>query len=567
MKKLIYLLPVLALFFTACDPMDDIYTAIDAQDNGIVGNAEYTLTDDDYEILGRGYGTFDNEDQVIASDIPNILSEVFPVWGKNSSVLVNYQLYLGTADGVNDYKYADSYDLSVADYASSGSDALGFYPDVAPEDFLADILAANISGQEEGDIVLVKYDQYIENPTVGYTDIPEYSYDFNGDVGSTDFDGFEAIDVLNDGADAVWNKGKSSYIRITGFSYDTYTNTPNEDWLISPEIDLTEKTNLRFQMRQYLKYVSSHPELINILVSTDYTTGGDHTAATWTTLEIAGMPPGDDSNYYNTDYYNLIAYEGETIHIAFKYESTVEAASTWRIDWAKIKEIGITGEANSSEDFYVYTSGAWVPSEAGYFVQDLDFATMGTAEGQPGEENTFGSSIPQDDYLPTFLALKFPFAQEGEEFIVIYDYDSSKDGPGVRGNLYTVIDGVWVAYESKISASFKYGHNGVAWEPDNTIRYTLVTADYSFIATEFTGVDGFVLAAENLTKYGNFSRYDGDTKWSDDMLVTAMGALADNIDPTASVAQQYVFIFSAYGPSRTEELSIIKTNDGWVLND
>ena len=51
MKKLIYLIMVLGIVFTACEPMEDINADIDAKDNPIVGDALYTLTGEDYDAL------------------------------------------------------------------------------------------------------------------------------------------------------------------------------------------------------------------------------------------------------------------------------------------------------------------------------------------------------------------------------------------------------------------------------------------------------------------------------------------------------------------------------------
>ena len=62
MKKIIYLLAFVAVLFTSCDPLDDVYTELDAQDNPIVGEAKFTLTDEDYDELGLNFGNFSSID-------------------------------------------------------------------------------------------------------------------------------------------------------------------------------------------------------------------------------------------------------------------------------------------------------------------------------------------------------------------------------------------------------------------------------------------------------------------------------------------------------------------------
>ena len=46
------------------------------------------------------------------------------------------------------------------DYADSGSDAYGFYPNQDPDDYIPSILDDAIASPVEDQIVLAKYDQY-----------------------------------------------------------------------------------------------------------------------------------------------------------------------------------------------------------------------------------------------------------------------------------------------------------------------------------------------------------------------------------------------------------------------
>ncbi len=92
MKKIIYLFMVLGLVFTACDPMEDIYDDLDAQEKIITGEIEFALSDDDYDDLGLSYGTFSSIDDA-KTMIPGLLEEKYPVWGKGSLANVFFKLY------------------------------------------------------------------------------------------------------------------------------------------------------------------------------------------------------------------------------------------------------------------------------------------------------------------------------------------------------------------------------------------------------------------------------------------------------------------------------------------
>ena len=127
MKRIIYLLAIVGTIFMGCNPIEDIYTDLDAIYSPIVGSAEYTLTSDDYDALDLGFGSFSSEDDA-KSMLPGFLNNLYPHWGAGSAVVVGYQLFIGNAEGVSDYSGADHYFLSESDYALSGSDVLGFYP-------------------------------------------------------------------------------------------------------------------------------------------------------------------------------------------------------------------------------------------------------------------------------------------------------------------------------------------------------------------------------------------------------------------------------------------------------
>ena len=92
MKKLIYLIMVLGLVFTACDPMDEIHAALDAQEDVIIGEATFSLSDDDYDDLNLSYGNFSSVADAKAM-IPDLLSDKYPVWGDGSLATVTFKIY------------------------------------------------------------------------------------------------------------------------------------------------------------------------------------------------------------------------------------------------------------------------------------------------------------------------------------------------------------------------------------------------------------------------------------------------------------------------------------------
>jgi len=542
---------VLGLVFTACDPMEDIYDDLDAKENIIVGDAAFTLTDDDYEELGveGGFTSVDQAKEIL----PAYLTGIYPVWGKGSSALIGYNLADGLSDlgGVDAFSNAEVYRLANVDYPGAADNAIGFYPNQDPEDYIGDILATTIVDPVEGDIVLAQYKQYVGEPVLGVSDY--FSVDFTE---SGTLSGFEAVSVVGD--DQVWY-GSSYGAQVSG--YDSGSRYANEDWLVSPEIDLTEQANILFQVNQALNYASGQLDLINILVSTDYTTGGDVSASTWDVVDLTTKPDGTSWTFVLSEDYDFSAYEGETIHVAFKYESTTTIAATWELGQATIKIPGVEGDTDSRGMYFTYNAdGEWEESKDVYYLSDSDYDSMGTSSGQPGRYNNFSSSTAPEGYIPSFLDFKFPYAQEEDALIVMYKYYSGSTN--VLGNLYTVTSGYWIGN----NPSLQFGHDGTTWVPDNTIKYVLLGSDYSLIGDAL--VDEYPGPGASASNYGNFDRREGNANyWSNDMLVEGFNILLDDMDPGAAEGQKYNMTFNVYtGANGIQNLTVIKTGGEWFEN-
>jgi hypothetical protein len=564
MKKIVYVLAFIGAIFTGCNPIEDINKDLAAEENPVIGAVEYTLTDDDYAELELGFGSF-SSDEDARTDIPGLLSAKYPFFGNGSSALVTYNLFIGSAEGVSDYTGSDVYSLSNSDYALTGSDAFGFYPNVDATDEIPAVLDIAITAPTEGQIVLAEYDQYTEIPQVGLANV-EF-YDFAAGFG-------DWVIVEESGADAVWTEQPGN-VRGNGFFGDQFANV---EWLVSPSVDLTAEENLKFQITQELDFAGD-TSLIKILVSTDYT--GDVLTATWDEIMLAmpatgTMAPSED--------YDFSAYDGQTINVAFKYTSIADDPATvgvdegdaarWRIESLAIKTLGATGDSDSKGEYFVYEGGSWEASEGVYYLSSADYDSMGEESGQPGRFDNFSSSTPASAYLDTFLGIKYPFAQEEDQIFVIYKYFSSNSGLGTRGNEYIYTNGEWVGHESTIETSLQFGLENGVWVPDNTIRYTLMGSDYSFAASELLTVTGYEAAAGNLDNFGNFNRTgddegdepSGTTNWNDLMLLRALNIVLDNINPSAAEGQKYIATVATWAPGNsTEDFALIKQGGEWVL--
>lgn len=112
-------------------------------------------------------------------------------------------------------------------------------------------------------------------------------------------------------------------------------NKNNEDWLISPAIDLSAVTNVSLKFDTATKFSGN---ALEALISTNYSGTGDPTTATWTTLSATLSPSTGSYAWTGSGLINISAFTGGKVYVAFKYTSTTAAAATWEVDNVKITE-------------------------------------------------------------------------------------------------------------------------------------------------------------------------------------------------------------------------------------
>lgn len=144
--------------------------------------------------------------------------------------------------------------------------------------------------------------------------------------------------------DQVWT-WKSAAFGVAMSGYASTTNNVNEDWLISPSIDLSsyEGVVLSFQHTINKGNVANMQAENSVWVSNNYTSGNP-TAATWTQLTVPTYPAGNDWTFVNSGNVQIPSEKCKAnTFIGFKYISTASASATW-----EIKELSITGTCKTT---------------------------------------------------------------------------------------------------------------------------------------------------------------------------------------------------------------------------
>jgi hypothetical protein len=153
-------------------------------------------------------------------------------------------------------------------------------------------------------------------------------------------EGWENWTQISVTGDQVWGRDNTYGIdgtacaKMSGHSGEAFEN---EDWLISPAVDLTASNN---EMLEFYSAVGYTGDALQVLVSSNYDGAGNPNDFAWDNLtDQAQWPAGDPFFEWTiSGDIDLAAYTEQTIYIAFKFTSTTEGSATWEIDNVRVKD-------------------------------------------------------------------------------------------------------------------------------------------------------------------------------------------------------------------------------------
>ncbi|MFW6289930.1 MAG: choice-of-anchor J domain-containing protein [Mariniphaga sp.] len=534
MKKIIAYILGLGLLISACNPMEDIYNELDQKENPYVERVELTLTDAEYDLLETSNAFF-TEEEPAADFIPALLSAKYPALDYGSSAIVTYDFSVGYPD-LSAYTGAGYYSLQDEDYEKVNpvvGTAKYFTPENPADESIPALLTESIPDAENGENYIVAYMYSDIEPEI---DAPEevtvFEYEFESSLGD-----FTTVNVL--GVQS-WNHDSYSgvgYAKMSGYSGGA---VPNEDWLISPAIDLTGVTNATASVNQAVNYLDDQWDQIEILVSANYDSS-DPATADWTEIVPATKPTGSNWTFVESENMDISAFDGQVVHIAFRYTSSDANAATWEVNKLTVKGTGsaaATVAATKSgtivepvkiEELYTYNDG-WEKTEGAYYVKTVDYNAMGA----PGQYDNFSSSASPDGYLPQLLEQKFPYAQEDEVMVVVYKYFSG--GVQTRADEYHFTEGAWVKFNPVKTFTDQYiMTKSDGWVFDPTVMFTMSKPDYQIIVDWVKANKG----SEFIDSYGTqefwfgagayYGNYDIRDKWDTEAFDTWQDAIKASI--------------------------------------
>ncbi|RJE74491.1 hypothetical protein [Reichenbachiella sp. MSK19-1] len=492
----VYVVILASVLAFSCDPLEDAYNEIE-EIEALEGSDESF----DYQMVSEDYGTIAStirsksgvtEEDSVAADfiedneafsttyeaknyLPSFVDDNFGQFEKGTAVKVNYSFFAGDLPDYSVYLDADNYRVSSDDYKAYSSEAgvNGFFDNSVDTDaYMLEFVTSKVQDPSSGDVVSATYN-YVD---VLYSDLTgEVVFEEAFEEEVDGLGAFTAVSVTGDQGWAWDAYGGATWAKMSGYAGGS---NANEDWLVSEAIDMSDaEGDVSLKLTHILNYLSDETwgEELDIKFSTDYS--GDVATATWTSLEFDQYPEGNSWTEVDA-VADIPDVQGEDeLYIAFYYTSTASASTTWEVVSIEV-EVGAAPEIKAINGFYSYNGSAWssMEDEVHYF-GSYDYAAMGA----PGQYNNFSASEPSYNYVPQYLSQNIAYAQEGDQYDVVFYY---YDGTGkTLAETYTYTDGVWTGtfYTEMVE---QYVHNGTSFVFDPSVAFTMSTADYQIIVDE-----------------------------------------------------------------------------------
>ena len=235
--------------------------------------------------------------------------------------------------------------------------------------------------------------------------------------------------VIPEGFSAVWEfTSDYSCMKATGYVNATKENLAAEGWLISPEIDLTSYTSVFFTFEHAGGFFGTATNEATVWISKD---GGE-----WVNRPIEQSAYPTSWDFKTAGVWDLAAYAGSKIKIAFKYLSTETKAGTW-----EIKNVSLTAAAPKVDDGSADNVGS------GDYDAEITFKDAGYTNA----ESVDGVAIAIDDNITaTFSkasANNAPAYYDSGEAIRMYQNGATLDIQAANGK---VIKEIRLTFGSKM---------------------------------------------------------------------------------------------------------------------
>lgn len=397
--------------------------------------------------------------------LPALLASKYNSYLSNgSSVMVTYNTSLDPSTQLAQYRATKYHNVTAQEYQKLWDNPLCmFTKDKNPVKNLPAMLAAAYPDAEENQLAWV-----------------DYYYDAQGSLNGIslaenfEFDASLWTNLPTKGKTKWAEKTYSgnAYFQNSGYNASGDEEGNVETYLISPAVKIGADSHLTFDAC-YGNYKADGGR-ISVLISENLeeTINADAIAkASWTDITSAVTIPVPTSTYgvlSNVCNYDMAAYAGKTVHIAFVYRGdTKKATTTVQVDNIVVKTAtAVVPNPAPGYLLFRFTKSQWKTYSLASGDSDLEggfMGDMGFADGY------FPSAAEADKYLPQFLSMIYPYAQEKDIHRVMYKYKDKAIEVGA--DEYTYENGQWTKFSGATieTAQFIKNSDGWVWDPSMTI--------------------------------------------------------------------------------------------------
>jgi len=489
MKKYIILSFVGALsLLSSCDYNDKYFDGLDdlvAPTNKLT--LDYTLTDADYTSISTlsankllaphgsdSIALSKVKTNLYLSDVisaqkfvPAFLATKWYSASEGAAIKVTYKKSINLPDYVAKLSVAPNYAVSVANYKTiwgANSSVNFFTPSKPAATNLPAILASTYPSAVNGDIVAVNYNESASEPTIQSALSEDFEAGTVGNVAS--IAGWANVTTVGTYSWSEKTFSSNKYIQATAYNHAAGAL---EMYMVSPSFTVT--AGQVFSFDACLGNYKPAGGTLTVLISSNLagTTASDIAAATWddvTSNFTIPVPTGTYGTLGKVGELLLSKYVGKKVNIAFRYngDNSTGATTTVQVDNVSVALAG--GSYTTNGTLYTFNGTKWVTYTGnGYFLTKADFATMGS------KYDNFSSSMPADNYIPQFLKLKYPYAQEGNTMAVVYKYYTGS-ATGLRTDEYVYTAGSWVKNDNveQFTDQFVYTNGKWVYNPSVVIE-------------------------------------------------------------------------------------------------
>lgn len=517
MRRILSIL-TFSLLWVACDPLEDIKDEI----KEVVQVFDYTLVSADYETISKRSLYLDSADSVNSAYIkskkffdtlvssrkyiPYLLDVKFPGMPAGSAATVWFKSLNSVPDELSRLLKEETYPLTSDDYLSIDTmvSYLGYIaPPFNPDSYIPNLLKYNYIPKSTTDTVMVSYKYSDQAVSVDFSKTiqPLFSERFSsGNIGK--------LSSVNKTGLQIWTYSPSGNgsMQINGYDGEKYIT--NEDWLITPQIDLSKVKNTYMQIKHAVEFYNSG--CLFVRISKNYT--GDLNTSSWSEIELNNPGKDNINTFVESELINLASFDGEKIHVALVYKSNADQskAPAWAIGEIVLGPYGnkvVGGGAEYTvKEFYALSSNNWVKLNNTMMLKPSDYKLLGLTT------NYFKGDMVSVNYLFDLASYHKPLAKTGDIYYFMYDYNNEKSTVTLI-DMVTKSDTGWIStydYIQLVSEPFKMSTSG-KWAFDPSVELTMGTDDYQLIS-DYVKNDPVLKELDNST-YSNTESYYGSSAY------------------------------------------------------